>query len=169
MKILAVVLSLLAAAGSAAAQTPVAAGAAPGEALPPTVRVHLGGETVQGFLRGRSKDELVVFTSDGRFRHLPLADVRRFEVRSRTGTHMKRGALIGVFVWASVMGAASLGALDDAGLASWESGAILLGSTVLGAAIGRGVPQYGWVESEPSRLGRRPQRLPGLQITLRLP
>jgi hypothetical protein len=167
MKILAVVLSLAAAAGSASAQTPVAP--APGGALPPTVRVHLGGETVQGFLRGRSKDELVVFTSEGRFRHLPLADVRRFEVRSRTGTHMKRGALIGVFVWASVMGAASLGALEDAGLASWESGAILLGSTVLGAAIGRGVPQHGWVESDPTRLGRRHQRLPGLQITLRLP
>ena len=65
--------------------------------LPQTVRLQLRNQdTVQGYLRGRSKDEVVIFTSDGRYRHVPLRDVQRFEVRSRTGSHARRGAVIGV-------------------------------------------------------------------------
>jgi hypothetical protein len=116
---------------------------------PATVRVLLRNQdSVQGYLRGRSKDELVVFTSDGKFRHLPMVDVQRFEVRSRTGSHAKRGALLGVVVWASLMTAARFGALDEAGFASWQSGAILAGGVGVGALIGSRVPRYGWRVTE---------------------
>lgn len=119
----------------------------------PIVRVHLRNDsTVQGFLRGNSKDEVVVFASDGRYRHVPLSDIQRFEVRRRTGTHVKRGAVMGVFLWASLMFAASINSLEDAGPASWESAAVMAGSVGLGAAIGKGVPRYGWVPTEPGRL-----------------
>ena len=119
----------------------------------PIVRVRLRDDsTVQGFLRGNSADEVVVFTSDRRYRHLPLADVDRFEVRRRTGSHVKRGALMGAFLWASLMFAASIDSLEDAGPASWQSAAILAGGAGLGAAVGRGVPRYGWVPTEPRRL-----------------
>jgi hypothetical protein len=127
--------------------------AAAQDASSQVVRVHLRNDaTVQGFLRGNSKDELVLFTSDGQYRHLPLSDVRRLEVRRQTGTHLKRGALMGVFLWASLMFAASIDRLEDAGPASWESGALLAGGVGLGAALGRGVPRYGWVPTEPGRL-----------------
>ena len=119
----------------------------------PIVRVRLRDDsTVQGFLRGNSADEVVVFTSDRRYRHLPLADVDRFEVRRRTGSHVKRGALMGAFLWASLMFAASIDSLEDAGPASWQSAAILAGGAGLGAAVGRDVPRYGWVPTEPRRL-----------------
>jgi len=117
--------------------------------MPATVRVLLRNQdSVQGYLRGRSKDELVVFTSEGKFRHLPLADVQRFEVQSRTGNHAKRGALLGLVVWGSLMTAARFGALDKAGFASWQSGAILAGGVGAGALIGSRVPRYGWRVTE---------------------
>jgi hypothetical protein len=127
------------------------------EALPPgethrEVRVRLGSdEVVRGFLRGRSTDEVVVFTPAGQYRRVPLADVRSFEVRSRNGTQMGRGALIGVLIWGSVMATGAVDRLDDAGFASWESGALLLGAAGVGAAIGHGVPRYGWVPADPRR------------------
>ena len=122
-------------------------------ATAPTVRVRLrDASTVQGFLRGNSADELVIYTSDRAYRHVPLPEVQRFEVRRRNGSHAKRGAVMGVFLWASLMFAASIDRLEDAGPASWESGAILAGSAGLGALIGKGFPRYGWVESEPARL-----------------
>jgi hypothetical protein len=119
----------------------------------PTVRVQLRTDSmVQGFLRGNSADELVIFTSDRAYRHVPLADVQRLEIRQRTGTHARRGAVMGVFLWASLMFAASIDRLEDAGAASWESGAILAGSAGLGALVGKAFPRYGWVETEPARL-----------------
>jgi hypothetical protein len=122
---------------------------ATGAGTPATVRVLLRNQdSVQGYLRGRSKDELVVFTSEGKFRHLPLADVQRFEVQSRTGSHAKRGALLGLVVWGSLMTAARFGALDKAGFASWQSGAILAGGVGAGALIGSRVPRYGWRVTE---------------------
>jgi hypothetical protein len=124
-----------------------------GTAATPMVRVHLRSQsTVQGFLRGNSVDELVVFTSDGQYRHVPLAAVQRFEVRRRTGSHVKRGALMGAFLWASLMFAASIDSLEDAGAASWQSAALLAGGVGLGGAIGKTVPRYGWVPAEPGRL-----------------
>lgn len=132
----------------------------PAPAATPIVRVHLrDASTVRGFLRGNSADEVVLFTSDGRYRHVPIADVQRFEVRRRTGTHMKRGAVMGVFLWASLMFAASIDSLEDAGAASWQSGAILAGGMGLGAAVGKGVPRYGWVPAEPGRLTGSPDPL----------
>jgi hypothetical protein len=152
---------LLLGAGVAPAQTP------PAPALPQTVRLQLRNQDyVQGYLRGRSKDEVVVYTSDGRFRHVPLADVQRFEVRSRTGNHLKRGAVIGVAVWIGAVAAASRGSLDKWGVASWQSGAILAGSVGLGAAIGAQVPRYGWRATPPSAIVRAPA-LPGLQVAIR--
>jgi hypothetical protein len=119
----------------------------------PTVRVQLrDASTIQGFLRGNSADELVIFTSDRAYRHVPLSSVQRLEVRRRTGSHAKRGAVMGVFLWASLMFAASIDRLEDAGVASWESGAILAGSVGLGALVGKGFPRYGWVQTEPARL-----------------
>lgn len=119
----------------------------------PTVRAHLRNDsTVQGFLRGNSADELVIFTSDRAYRHVPLSDVQRLEVRRRTGSHARRGAVMGVFLWASLMFAASIDRLEDAGPLSWESGALLAGSAGLGALIGKGFPRYGWVDTEPARL-----------------
>jgi hypothetical protein len=162
MRHAALTLSLaLLAAGAAQAQEAAAAGE------PQTVRLHLRSQDVlQGYLRGRSTDEVVIFTSEGRYRHVPLADVHRFEVRSRTGSHVKRGALIGVLVWGSVMGAAALGALDEAGLVSWPSGAILAGSTGLGAIVGAQVPRYGWRVVEPSAVAR-PALAPGVRLSFR--
>ena len=159
MRTLALAVSLLAVGADAAqAQT------APAPPLPQTVRLQLRNQDyVQGYLRGRSKDEVVVFTSDGRYRHVPLAEVRRFEIRSRTGSHLKRGALIGAAVWIGAVAAASRGSLD---VTSWQSGAILAGSVGLGALIGAQVPRYGWRATEPSALGRGPTP-PGLQVTLR--
>ena len=148
-------------AASARAQT------TPAPPLPQTVRLQLRNQDyVQGYLRGRSKDEVVVFTSDGRYRHVPLSDVQRFEVRSRNGNHLKRGALIGVAVWAGAVAAASRGSLDKWGVASWQSGAVLAGSVGLGAVIGSRVPSYGWRATSPSALVGAPAA-PGLQVTLR--
>ena len=107
---------------------------------------------MQGFLRGDSADEIVIFTADGRYRRVPRSDVQRAEIRRRAGSHAKRGALMGVFLWASLMFAASIDRLEHAGPASWESGAILAGGMGLGAAIGKGAPRYGWVATDPARL-----------------
>jgi hypothetical protein len=135
--------------------------------LPQTVRLQLRNQDyVQGYLRGRSKDEVVIYTSEGRYRHVPLADVRQVEIRSRTGSHLKRGALIGVAVWIGAVAAASRGSLDKWGVVSWQSGAVLAGSVGLGAVIGSQVPRYGWRATEPSALVRGPTP-PGLQLTLR--
>jgi hypothetical protein len=134
--------------------------------LPPTVRVQVRNQgTVQGYLRGKSTDELVVFT-DGKYRHLPIADVQRLEVQTRTGTHAKRGALIGVVVWASLMTAARFGALDKAGFASWQSGAILLGGVGAGTLIGSRVPRYGWRVTEARSVAFEPPA-PLVRFTLR--
>src|SRR5260221_3357335 len=123
MRYVAVALSLLLfGAGVAQAQT------APAPPLPQTVRLQLRNQDyVQGYLRGRSKDEVVIYTSDGRYRHVPLADVQRFEVRSRTGNQLKRGAVIGVAVWIGAVAAASRGSPEQWGLASWKPGSILTG------------------------------------------
>jgi len=159
MRSLALAVSLLAVGADAAqAQT------APAAPLPQTVRLQLRNQDyVQGYLRGRSKDEVVIYTSEGRYRHVPLAEVRRFEIRSRTGSHLKRGALIGAAVWVGAVAAASRGSLD---VTSWQSGAILAGSVGLGAVIGAQVPRYGWRETAPSALVGGPAPS-GLQVTLR--
>lgn len=133
----------------------------------PRVRVLLRDQpTVQGFLRGNSRDELVVYTSEGRYVHVPLAAVQRLEVRQRTGSHWKRGAAMGVFLWASLMFAASIDRLEEAGAASWESAAILGGSVALGAVAGKTVPRYGWVPTEPGRLTGT-LAAPPVHVTLR--
>jgi len=145
----------IALAATLAALTGAGAGAqdGAGAGATPIVRVRLlDDSTVQGFLRGHSADEVVVYTSAGRYSHVPVREIQRLEVRRRTGTHVKRGALMGVFLWASLMFAASIDSLEDAGAASWQSAAILAGGTGLGAAIGKGVPRYGWVPTEPGRL-----------------
>ena len=119
----------------------------------PIVRVRLRNDsTVQGFLRSHSADEVVVYTSAGRYSHVPVGEIQRLEVRRRMGTHVKRGAMMGVFLWASLMFAASIDSLEDAGPASWQSAAILAAGAGLGAAIGKSVPRYGWVATEPGRL-----------------
>lgn len=145
MRTIAVAATLVALTAAAQAQA--------GAEAAPIVRVHLRNQsTVQGFLRGNSADEIVVFTSDGRYRQVPMAEVQLFEVRRRTGTHVKRGALMGAFLWASLMFAASIDSLEEAGPASWQSAAILAGGAGLGAAAGKGVSRYGWVPTEPGRL-----------------
>jgi hypothetical protein len=140
---------------------------APPIRAPQTVRVHLRNlDTVQGYLRGRSKDEVVIFTSEGRYRHVPLTDVRRFEVQSRIGSHAKRGAVVGVAVWIAAVAVASRGSLDKWGIASWQSGAILAGSVGLGTVIGSRVPRYGWRPTEASAIANRATP-PGIQLTFR--
>ena len=162
MRSLALAVSLLVVGADAA---PAQTTAAP--PLPQTVRLQLRNQDyVQGYLRGRSKDEVVIFTSEGLYRHVPLAEVQRFEIRSRTGSHLRRGALIGVAVWIGAVAAASRGSLDKWGVVSWQSGAVLAGSVGLGAVIGAQVPRYGWRATEPSKLARGPGPL-GLQVTLR--
>jgi hypothetical protein len=162
MRYLALALSLL----------PLGVGTAQGQTvstppLPQTVRIQLRNQDfVQGYLRGRSKDEVVIYTSESRYRHIPLADVQRFEIRSRTGSHLRRGAVIGVAVWIGAVAAASRGSLDKWGVASWQSGAVLAGSVGLGAVIGSQVPRYGWRATEPSAVARS-SPLPGLQVTFR--
>jgi len=158
-----VLVAMLLAAGVESAQAQPPATSTP-TTLPQTVRLQLRNQDyVQGYLRGRSKDEVVIYTSEGRYRHVPLADVRQIEIRSRTGSHLKRGALIGVLVWVGAVAAASRGSFD---VTSWESGAVLAGSVGLGAVIGAQVPRYGWRATEPSALVRGPTP-PGLQVTLR--
>lgn len=120
----------------------------------PVVRVRAGGDLVQGYLRGNSTDELVIFTSEGQYRHVPRAGISSVEVRERMGSHWKRGALMGIFLWASLMFAASIDELEDAGTVSWESAAVLAGSMGLGAAIGKTVPRHGWRETSLDRLPR---------------
>ena len=155
---LALIVMSLAAVAAEAQTVPPAGG------LPRTVRVHLRNQdTVQGYLRGRSKDEVVIYTNKGQYRHVALSDVQRFEVQSRVGSQAKRGALIGVAVWIGAVAAASRGSLEAA---SWQSGAILAGSVGLGAVIGSRVPRYGWQPTEASRLTSATPP-PGLQITLR--
>lgn len=129
----------------------------------PLVRVRLGNDSVvQGYLRGNSPDEVVVFTSGKEYRHVARADIRRFEVRERLGSQATRGALMGVFLWATVMFAASIDELEDAGAGSWQSGAILAGSVGLGAAVGKGIPRHGWRETTPGNLPR-----PAVSVSLR--
>jgi hypothetical protein len=161
MRSIALTLAAVLAAGAAQAQD---AAAPP---LPKTIRVHLRNQdTVQGYLRGRSKDEVVIYTSEGRFRHVPFSDVQRLEVRSRTGSHVTRGALIGALVWVGAAAAASRGALDKWGVTSWQSGAILAGGVGLGALIGSQVPRYGWRPTEPAALAAGPSG-PGLRMSFR--
>jgi hypothetical protein len=155
---LALIVTTLAASAAEAQQPPPAGG------LPRTVRVLMRNQdTVQGYLRGRSKDEVVIYTNQGKYRHVALSDVQRFEVQSRVGSHAKRGALIGVAVWIGAVAAASRGSLE---VASWESGALLAGSVGLGTVIGSRVPRYGWRPTDASSL-TRDTTPPGLQITLR--
>ena len=148
------------------------AGATPAQAQgeagrPPTVRLQLRNlDLVHGYLRGHSADEVVIYTREGRFRHVPLSDVQRFEVRTRTGSHTARGALIGVLAWGSIMAAAALGSLDDAGVASWQSGTILAATTGIGTLIGSRIPRYGWRETEP-RMVPRAAAGPALTFTIR--
>jgi hypothetical protein len=130
----------------------LAAPAAQAQETVPLVRARTGGEIVQGYLRANSADELVIYTSDRRFRHVPKAGLQGLEVRERMGSHWKRGAAMGVFLWASLMFAASIDELEDAGAASWESAAVLAGSMGLGAAVGKAVPRHGWRETSPDRL-----------------
>ena len=119
----------------------------------PRVRAHLRDQSaVQGFLRGNSTDELVIYTAENRYVHVPRSALQRLEVRQRTGSHVRRGAVMGVFLWASLMFAASIDTLEDAGPWSWESGAIFAGSVGVGALVGKTVPRYGWVPMEPGRL-----------------
>jgi hypothetical protein len=161
------VMTVIALAATLVALTGAVAGAQDGAGpeFTPIVRVRLRDDTtVRGFLRGNSADEVVVFTSEGRYRHLPLADVQRFEVRRRTGAHVKRGAVMGAFLWASLMFAASINRLEDAGPASWESASLLAGGVALGAAVGKSVPRYGWVPAEPGRVVVTP---PPLRLSLR--
>jgi hypothetical protein len=144
-----------------------AAGVAPAQdgvpGVPPTIRLHLRNQdTLQGYLRGHSKDEVVLYTSEGRYRHVPLSDVQRLDVRTRTGSQIKRGALIGVLVWGATMAAAARGSLD---VVSWQSGAILAGSVGLGAVIGSQVPRYGWRPTEPRTLAS--SWSPGVAVSLR--
>ena len=133
----------------------------------PMVRAHLHSSSmVQGFLRSNSADELVIFTSDRDYRHVPLSSVTRLEVRQRTGSHARRGAVMGAFLWASLMFAASIDSLEDRGAASWESGALLAGTVGVGALVGKGFSRYGWVATEPARLtGTIPP--PPVHLTLR--
>jgi len=148
MRHVALTLAVVLAAGAAEAQDTAA------RSTPPTIRLLLRNQDMlQGYLRGRSKDEVVIYTSEGRFRHVPLADVQRFEVQSRNGNHAKRGAVIGALVWVGAAAAASRGALDKWGVASWQSGVILAGSVGAGALIGSQVPRYGWRATEPGALG----------------
>ena len=131
-------------------------GTAAAQESAPLVRVRTaGGDVVQGYLRANSSDELVVFTGEREYRHVPHAEIRRLEVRERMGSHLKRGALMGVFLWATVMFAASIDSLEDAGPASWQSAAILAGGVGLGAAVGKGVPRHGWRETTPATLPAR--------------
>ena len=129
----------------------------------PLVRVRVGSnQMIQGYLRGNSADELVVFTSDRQYRHVPRAGISSIELRERVGSHWKRGALMGVFLWASLMFAASIDELEDAGPWSWESAAVLAGSMGVGAAIGKAIPRHGWRETSLDRLPR-----PLAQLTFR--
>ena len=132
----------------------LAASAAQAQETVPLVRARSGGEVVQGYLRGNSADELVIYTSAQKYRHVPLAGLQSLEVRERTGSHWKRGAAMGVFLWASLMFAASIDELEDAGAASWESAAVFAGSVAVGAAIGKAVPRHGWRETTADRLPR---------------
>ena len=167
MRLVPAATSLAALTLSIGALTAVPAAAQTDPAVPATVRLQLRNEDVlHGYLRGRSADEVVIFTREGRYRHVPLADVQRFEVRTRTGSHAARGALIGVLAWGSVMAAAALASLDEAGVASWQSGAILAGGVGIGTLIGSRVPRYGWRPAEPGHASAR--ALPvGLQVTIR--
>jgi hypothetical protein len=162
MRHFALALSLLSlAAGASAAQDSGAAGP------PQIVRVRLrNDDVVQGYLRGHSKDEVVIYTSESRYRRVPLGDVQRFEIRARNGNQAKRGALIGVAVWVGAVAAASRGSLDKWGVASWQSGAVLAGSAALGAVIGAQVPRYGWRTTQPSAVTGN-AATPGLHLTLR--
>lgn len=147
----------------------VAGGASAEDVAGPHKQVRVGlrsGENLQGYLRGRSADEVVVYTGDQKYRRLEFDDIQRFEVRQRTGSHMKRGALIGAVVWITAMKIAAIDSLEDAGLVSWQSGAILAGSVGAGAVIGSRVPRYGWREVDPRR-ANRPWPAPGLHFTLR--
>jgi hypothetical protein len=140
----------------------LAASAVQAQEAVPLVRARTGGEVVQGYLRGNSADELVIYTRDGRYRHVPRSGLQRLEVRERMGSHWKRGAAMGVFLWASLMFAASIDELEDAGAFSWESAAVLAGSVGAGAAIGKAVPRHGWRETNADRLPR-----PVLKVSFR--
>jgi hypothetical protein len=132
----------------------------------PTVRVRLNNNSrVEGFLRGRSADELVVYTSDGQYRRVPFSDVRRFEIHSHLGSHWKRGALLGLLMAAGVIVTAPIDSLDEAGAASWQSALVVAGGTGLGAVIGSTIPRHGWRTADPRSAWS--SRAPGIQFTLR--
>jgi hypothetical protein len=98
-----------------------------------------------------------------------MADVQRFEVRSRTGSHAGRGALIGLLAWGSVMTVARVASIDEAGWTSWQSAAIFAGAVGGGTLIGSRVPRYGWWVTEPRALSALPPAFPPdlVRLTLR--
>jgi hypothetical protein len=164
MKLGFVVLLLLAPFGAGAEAQEAAVGRTP------TVRVQLRNlSRVEGFLRGRSADELVVYTSDAQFRRVPFTDVRRFEVHSRMGSHWRRGILTGLLMGAGVVATAPVDFLNDAGVASWQSAVVMAGGAALGGAIGAAVPRYGWREADPRTAWSegRPAAPLQVQVTLR--
>lgn len=149
----------------ALALAPLPAAAQP-PAEPPTVRVSLkSGERVTGFLRGTSADEIVIYTAEARDRRVPILDVQRVETRSQAGSHLRRGALIGLLVWGSVVATGAVDAIDEAGPVSLESGGLLLGATVTGALVGRSVPRYGWRTADPRSLSDRPSASGGIAVS----
>lgn len=154
MRTPATLVALTLAALPAAAQVP---------AEPHTVRVSLkSGERVTGFLRGTSADEIVIYTADARDRRVPILDVQRVETRSRTGSQMRRGALIGLLVWGSVVATGAVDAIDKA--VSLESGGLLVGATAAGALVGRSVPRHGWRAVDPRSLSARPAASGGVAV-----
>jgi hypothetical protein len=134
----------------------------------PTVRVLLRNQDrVQGFLRGRSADELVVYTSDRAYRRVPFSEVRRFEIQGRVGNHWKQGLLIGLLMAGGVVVTAPFDSLNDAGVASWQSAAVVGAGAVLGAGIGSTIPRNGWREADPRTSWGTAAPAAGVRITLR--
>ena len=122
-------------------------------ALPQTVRLHLRNQdTVQGYLRGRSKDEVVIFTSAGPVS--PRAPGRGAALRGAQPDGQPRQARRGHRRRRLDRGGRGrLARISrQMGRHSWQSGAILAGSVGLGTLVGSRVPRYGWRPTEASGL-----------------
>lgn len=130
------------------------------------VQVRDGGAPISGFLRSRSADELVLVSADGREHRVAVAEVLRLERRTRTGSHLARGALVGAFLAGSLIATGAIDAIEDRGKTSGAAAGLFGAAVVAGGLAGSSVPRYGWATTDP-RHGAADVPRPAVRVSLR--
>lgn len=108
----------------------------------------IGSKASTGTFEGVTEDKLTLrVTGEPAMLTIPLDKLRALQVRRVVGNHKKRGALLGIVPWATLVGIAVADAgFAESGFVSVTSGVFLLGGILLGAKIGAGIEKSEWQE-----------------------